>query len=192
MIYPNSTIESISELLFLETKISPSDLAIVLGNDYIKTMEHVHKLYQNHFINKIIITGHSAQRNKIPEAKRFFDYGLELGIPESSMILEPNATNSLENLKFTKEIIENSLGGFDHIKSILFIAKAFVCRRIEMTARALHYPPNIQYMFYPTVDLEGRNIGKYNWWKSETATKRVLEELQRIAVYTLKNDLALL
>lgn len=51
------------------------------------------------------------------------------------MFLENKATNSYENLNYSKQIIEEQFGGFEHCKKILFVAKAFVTRRIEMTAK---------------------------------------------------------
>ena len=59
-----------------------------------------------------------------------------------------------------------------------------------MTVQAF-YPSNINYVYYPIVDVKGKNIGKDSWWSSEESIKRVLEELRRISEYTLKGDLAL-
>jgi len=192
MNYPNNTIKTISEFLFYETEIKSCDIAIVLGNDHIKTMDSVKLLIDKKTIKgKVILTGHSAKKDKEPEAIRFFNYGKEIGVSENTMIIEPNATNSLENLLFSKVIIEEKLGGFNETKTIMFVAKAFVTRRIIMTAQSL-YPHNIEYIMFPTVDEEGKNIKKDNWWNNESAKKRVLEELKRISEYTLKGDLSLL
>lgn len=191
--YPSDTIKYISDLLFCESdKLNPCDLAIVLGNDYLGTMDDVFRLYQNGFIRgKIILTGHSAQGDKVPEAERFYKRGLALGLPDNMMIMEPCATNSHENLLFSKRIIEDELGGFDRWEGVLFVAKAFVLRRIRMTARALDYPSDDSLFYYGTVDKENRNIARDNWFERDISTKRVLEELVRIGQYTLKGDLSL-
>lgn len=190
-LYPNSTIEAISNLLFLETPIISCDIAIVFGNDYVETMDEVKNLWERGMIkNKIILSGHSAKKDKKPEAIRFKEYGLQIGLSEESMLLELEATNTLENLLYSREIIEKELCDFSKIKSIMFVAKAFVCRRIQMTVQAF-YPSNINYVYYPIVDVKGKNIGKDSWWSSEESIKRVLEELRRISEYTLKGDLAL-
>ncbi|MCI8626011.1 MAG: YdcF family protein [Lachnospiraceae bacterium] len=189
--YPNSTIEAISNLLFLETPITPCEIAIVFGNDYVGTMDEVKNLWGKGMIkNKIILSGHSAKKDKKPEAIRFMEYGLQIGLPKERMLLETEATNTLENLLYSRKLIETELGNLSSIKSIMFVAKAFVCRRIQMTIQAI-YPSKIDYVYYPVVDVKGRNIGKDCWWETEEAIKRVLEELRRISEYTLKGDLSL-
>lgn len=190
--YTNDTIDKITDFLFLENEIVPCQYAIVLGNELMETMVLVADLFNKGYIKeRIIITGHSVKKDRKPEAERFFEYGLSLGIPEHMMSLEKEATNTYENLLFSKRIIEGKNAEFKGINSLMFVAKAFVMRRIWMTSRALNYPKDINYVFFPTVDTEGRNIGRDTWWKSEIAIERVLAELQRIATYSLKGDLSI-
>lgn len=187
--YPNSTISAISELLFIDSnaKNSNADLAIVFGNDWIETMDEVYKLYIDGKIKKILITGHSANKDKEPEALRFKKRAIELGIPDNIILVEKVATNTKENFLFSKTIIENEIG-FDNIKSILLVCKTFHTRRVLMTAMNF-FPNNIDYTFLPMID--ERNIQKDNWWHDDIAKTRVLEELRRISDYTLKGDLSL-
>lgn len=185
--YPNDTIKTISEFLFLETPVEAVDIALVFGNDTVSTMEDVAKMYNLGLIKEgIILSGHSAGKDKVPECLRFYEKGSELGIPKDFMTIECDSTNTKENLANSLELI-NKL--YPNTSSIMFIAKAFVTRRIEMTARALSYPANIKYVYYPTLD--ERNISKHIWWNYPEATKRVLEEIKRISDYTLKGDLKL-
>lgn len=188
-----STVEAITKLLFLPKSVpNKADICIVLGNDYIDTMVHVKSIYEHGICDKFILTGHSAKMDKEPECERFFRRGIELGIPSNAMFLENKATNSYENLNFSKQIIEKQFGGFERCKKILFVAKAFVTRRVEMTAKNL-YPDFVETYYFPTVDdtETGKNIRSDNWWKNDAARKRVLEEVKRIAEYTLKGDLKL-
>ena len=188
-----STIDAITQLLFIPDRIpDAADVCIVLGNDYVDTMKMAKFVYDNGISDKFILTGHSARKDKEPECDRFFRRGMELGIPPEKMLLENKATNSYQNLQFSGEIIRDQLGGFENCRKILFIAKAFVTRRIEMTAKKL-YPEFVQTFFCSTFDdtETGKNIKMENWWKNDAAKKRVLEELARIAEYTLKGDLEL-
>lgn len=74
----------------------------------------------------------------------------------------------------------------------MFVAKAFVTRRIAMTAKNL-YPDFVQTYYLPTVDdtETGKNIRSDNWWINDAAKKRVFKEIKRIAEYTIKGDLKL-
>ncbi len=188
-----SAIDAITQFLFLPNNTpDKTDICIVLGNDYIDTMKIAKIIYEKGICKLFILTGHSANKDKEPECIRFYRKGLELGIPSECMILEDKATNTYENLDFSRIIIEEKLGGFENCNKILFVAKAFVTRRVEMTAKKL-YPSFVQTFYYPTVDNTetGKNIGEDNWWKSEVSKKRVLEEIKRISDYTLKGDLRL-
>lgn len=188
-----SAIEAITQLLFIPNNMPDKvDVCIVLGNDYVDTMIDVASIFNNGICDKFILTGHSAKKDKEPECDRFFKKGLELGIPAENMFLENRATNSYENLEFSKQIINEQLGGFDNCRKILFVAKAFVTRRVDMTAKKL-YPDFIQAFYYPTADNSenGKNIRADNWWKNEAATKRVMAEVERIGKYFLNGDLGI-
>lgn len=63
-------------------------------------------------------------------------------------------------------------------------------RRAKMCASACGYPAEA-IDFYGTVDKKGKNIGSDSWWTNEAAVKRVLEELKRVAEYSLKGDLSI-
>lgn len=184
-----STIDSITSLLFIESQIEPVDLIFVFGNDWTETMDEVSKLYFNNISETILITGNSAKGGAVDsEAIKFKSKGISLGIPESAIITETQATNTKENMVFSMGLIDEAIG-LDKIKKILFVCKTFHTRRVLMTARNF-LPPSIEFSFLPMID--ERKIEKHNWWTDELATKRVLEEIQRIAKYSLKGDLSIL
>jgi uncharacterized SAM-binding protein YcdF (DUF218 family) len=188
MTYPSDTIRIISEFLFIESKIEKVDLIFVFGNDWLKTMDHVSDLYYKGISSNILITGHSANKDRVEsEADRFSNYGISLGIPQNAFLLEKCATNTKENLEFSIPIIESKLG-LTKIKKILFVCKTFHTRRVLMTAQKW-LPSNIQLSFYPVND--ERNILKHNWWKTEETQERVMGEIRRIGEYTLQGDLSL-
>ena len=108
----------------------------------------------------------------------------EYNYNSNMFVLEKDATNIYENLVFSKKIIKD----FNKYNNILIMGAAFALRRIKMCASKLDYPLNkIQYI--GTVNKEGRNCGKYNWWMSEDAKIRVYQELERIGKYLIKGDL---
>lgn len=204
-IYPNETVRAISEFLFVETppsELGQCDLTVVLGNDFIDgTMLEVRRLLDAGVIlpdSKIVLSGATGLLNagKEKECLRLFRSGTEkFGISPSMFVLEDRASNSYENLAFTRELIETDREHFPDRRSlndfcrILFIGKSFMMRRVEMCARRLDYPPE-KLAYYGTVDRDGRDIGKDSWWKSETAASRVYGELERIGKYAAAGDLS--
>jgi len=194
----SETINAITKFLFLgkeEQELDIYDLIIFLGNnDIAGSSEALKFLYDTgHITNnsKVILSGNVGllDQDEEPEAKRIFDATISLGLPENIFIIEDNATNTLENLQFSKPKAEE-IQPLTSYRKILFIGKAFMARRAMMCASACGYPVD-KIDFYGTVDKKGKNINADTWWQSEEATKRVLEEIRRIADYTLKGDLSL-
>ena len=197
--YPSETIKAITEFLFIEQskeKLEPSDLVLVLGNDFIDgTAKEICGLYHAGKIMsdaKVILSGATGTLNagKQPECDRLYTSATEkYHMPPSLFIKENQATNAYQNFLYSKQIIME-MGGFDSFQQILCVGKAFLLRRASMYAAKLDYPMDkIQY--FGTVDSMGRNIGKATWWKSEAAINRVLAEIERIGKYGLKGDLSI-
>ena len=205
--YPNDTVRAISEFLFLETPASDlglCDLTIVLGNDFIDgTMREVRRLLDLGVIapeSKIVLSGATGLLNagKEKECIRMFRSGVEtFGIAPERLVMEDQATNSYQNLAFTKKLIEEDRAAFpdkrdlDSFARILIIGKSFMMRRAEMCARRLDYPME-KLAYFGTVDREGRNIGKDSWWLNDSAIARVYAEIERIGKYAGGGDLSAL
>ena len=73
------TIKKITDLLFIPQNIKKSDITIILGNDFVDTINIIEPFYRQNILGKIIITGHSPNKDKEPEAERFFKRAVELG-----------------------------------------------------------------------------------------------------------------
>lgn len=199
-IFPSETIEAITNFLFIgmsevEEVYSKYDLVIVLGNNMIKeTINELCKLRDSKcFTNEVTLklSGNCGQLSdtKVPESVRLYRIALEEGFPKNMLLQEKMATNTLENFKFSKEIIQSSKD-LQAFQSILVIGNAFLMRRAKMCAAACHYPME-KVEYYGISEKGDRNIGADSWWKSEEAVRRVMEELGRISAYTLKGDLSI-
>lgn len=194
----SETINAITQFLFIgkeEDQLKTYELMVFLGNDDIEGNADVIKtLWETGHINlktKVILSGNVGILNqgKEPEAIRLLNAVKQRGLPEEVFILEKEATNTIENFKLTKPIAE-AIKPLDSFDGILCVGRAFMARRAKMCAVACGYP--IENMdFFGTVDKNGKNISSDSWWKSEQAIKRVLEELKRVAEYSLKGDLSL-
>jgi hypothetical protein len=181
------TIKKITDLLFIPQNIKKSDITIILGNDFIDTINVIEPFYRQNILGKIIITGHSPNADKEPEAERFFKRAVALGFSIDDITLETRSTNTKENFEFTKEIIDKNFKVND-IKTITIVCLAFHTRRALMTARNI-FEKDIEFNFIPIVD--GRKISAEDWPNSKESTDRVLEEVRRIAIYSAKGDLSL-
>lgn len=180
----NNSIKAITDFLFYETRIPKKvDIVFVLWNNYLDTMKELSILLKTVNYNKILITG-GAYLNKKKEADLFKEQGLKLGVKEENLILESNATNTKENIIFSRQILEDLDFRFKY-KKILFVCKSFHTRRVLMTLNNYFFK-DIKFYFYP---LQDGFIDKENWFKNEGAKKRILEELIRIWEYSINKDL---
>lgn len=197
--YPSSTIAAITQFLFIGSEkkdLKPSDLVIVLGNEFIDgTVCEINDLFLKGIIREdatIILSGATGSLNagEELECNCLFECATKkYHMPARLFVKECKATNAYLNFLYSKELIQK-LGGFQKYSSILCIGKAFLLRRASMYASKLGYPVE-KMQYYGTVDTEGKNIGADSWWKSDEAINRVMAEVERIGKYYLKGDLSI-
>ncbi len=187
-------IEAISNFLFIEDDIKnlrKSDLLIILCNNNLKGITQLFDdLFKREVIDDntlVVISGNRGLLDNFEGTECDNVYNIlvnDYNYNSKMFVLKKNATNIYENLVFSKNIIKD----FSKYNNILIMGAAFALRRIKMCASKLDYPlDKIQYI--GTVDKEGRNCGKDNWWMNEEAKIRVYQELERNGKYLVKGDL---
>ncbi|MGM0217868.1 YdcF family protein [Enterococcus sp. AZ126] len=62
---------------------------------------------------KILMSGGKGDDEHVAESIAMKDYAIEKGIPEEDILVESNSKNTLENMRFSKEIMETVFGGTD-------------------------------------------------------------------------------
>jgi uncharacterized SAM-binding protein YcdF (DUF218 family) len=86
----------------------------------------------------IVFTGATSPttRERMPrgEAVHYRERALELGVPSSAILVEPQARNTGDNIRFSRELLEET--GVD-VSSVLLISKPYEERRAYATARKL-------------------------------------------------------
>ncbi|MFD4482795.1 YdcF family protein [Streptomyces sp. NPDC058471] len=76
----------------------------------------------------------TAARFPRGEAVHYREHALELGVPDSAILLEPKAGNTGQNIMFSREVL--AAAGFTP-KSVLLVSKPYMERRSFATARKL-------------------------------------------------------
>ena len=67
-----------------------------------------YELYKNGYASMIIATGAKGYGEDVSEAVATKKLLIELGVPETGIIEENNSTNTVENLKFSKELMKKN------------------------------------------------------------------------------------
>jgi uncharacterized SAM-binding protein YcdF (DUF218 family) len=119
-----------------------SDAVIVLGarvnyNNYLNPclvarVEHGAKLVRDGLAKFLIVSGGVDIEDGASEAKAMREIALAAGISSEQIILEPKATSTFENLKFSKVILEQR-----KLKSVIVVTEPYHMPRAAMIARKL-------------------------------------------------------
>jgi len=80
----------------------------------------------------VVVSGGRESSGDITEAEAMRDYLMAEGIDESRILLEPNATSTMENFRFAKELIEKKTG--KPVSDITFATNNFHVLRAKMLA----------------------------------------------------------
>ncbi|MFE3941018.1 YdcF family protein [Streptomyces sp. NPDC059118] len=116
----------------------PCSVAIGLGSHDLGVADTAVELYRRDMAPLLVFTGATSPttRERMPcgEAVHYRERALALGVPDSAVLLEPRARNTGENLRFSRELLEEA--GVD-VSSVLLVSKPYEERRANATARKL-------------------------------------------------------
>ncbi|WP_405060324.1 YdcF family protein [Kribbella sp. NBC_01505] len=114
--------------------LRPADIGIGLGSHDLGVATFAADLFHQGLFPTLIFTGANSPSTtaRFPrgEAIHHRDHAIELGVPASNILIEPRATNTGENITFTRDL----LAGTD-VKSVLLISKPYMQRRAFATCQ---------------------------------------------------------
>jgi uncharacterized SAM-binding protein YcdF (DUF218 family) len=113
-------------------------VAVALGSHDLGVADTAADLYRRGYAPLIVMTGASSPttRDRMPrgEAEHYRERAVELGVPESAVLVEPKATNTGENIRYSRELLEAA--GVE-ATSVLLVSKPYEERRAYATMRKL-------------------------------------------------------
>ncbi len=177
-------VKDITEYIFVEPRIQKADLLFVFGTRHKEAILEAYNLYKQGLIPKILISGGINRVTKKCEARDMKSGLIKLGVKAKDIILEDKATNSLENVLFSKMVIEDKIG-FKNVKKLMVLTKDYHSRRALMTIKK-HFPKNIK-LCLAVYNVDGLN--KNNWFNGKKNEKIVLEEYSKIKEYLNRGDI---
>ncbi len=115
-----------------------ADILFLLGNEDLRCGELAARLWHEQYAPWLVISGATGRNTsgvfKKTEAELFGEVAIACGVPESALVLETRATNTGENVRFTRELLSRR-GIFP--KKILAVQKPYGERRVLATLRHL-------------------------------------------------------
>ena len=177
-------IQKITNYIFLKSNPQKADMALVFGTRYHEGLDKVYELYRDGLIKNILISGGNNRFTGENEASEMSKKLLAMGVKKEDLVLEDRATNSLENVIFSKDVIERQFG-LGKVKKIIAIVKHYHSRRALMTLKR-HFPAQIE-LIPVTYEVNGFTAG--SWFDSEKGREKVFGELEKIKKYLAKGDI---
>ena len=126
-------------------ELRPVDAAIGLGSHDLGVATRSAELYRSGLFPTLVFTGANSATtvDVFPrgEAVHFREHALELGVPDEAILLEPNATNTGQNITFSRNVL--AAAGI-RPRTVLLISKPYMERRSFATARKLW--PGVEFL----------------------------------------------
>ncbi|MGG1556073.1 YdcF family protein [Paenibacillus ferrarius] len=173
MSYP---FDCITDFMFIETNIDPADVIMVPGGSHPQLMEKAVELFHQGLAPYILPSGGSTPNVKSTVWEFLRDIGIALGVPENAILREDKATNTFENSRFSKQILQQM--GIRPSKAIL-VCKSYHARRALLTYQVDFNETT--FMVAPVTDKTGTN--KDNWFLDEKRINFVMKELTKVGQY---------
>lgn len=159
------------------------DAIFVFGHNNPDVAHHSAKLFAQERAPVVLVSGGVGPKTELPseyasEADHYAGILKTRGVPESCIILEDRATNTLENVQFGMTKLIEAL---KDVRSVIAVAVPPLLRRSLLTLRR----------HYPNVTVYGSAHDMRSQWTSDAKrTKRMCGEIDRLRRYSTKGDIA--
>ncbi len=178
--------KNIWDFLKINQDLTKSDLILVLGNSDIRTVDKAVELYKKNYANKIIITGGlgriSSNLFDKPEAVVFKNIAVQKGVKDLDIKIESNSTNTFDNFRFTKKMIDESKVS---VKSIIIVTKPYMEKRAYLMAKEIFHNTNLT---VTSPDIEFSNYPNQILTK-EFVINMLVGEIQRMIIYASHSEI---
>lgn len=184
----DAQIEGLAETLWnyhlLKHQLAKADAILVLCSHDERVAERGAQLFLEGWAPLIIFSGgRGAITSKLwnePEAERFARIAVRLNVPPENILIEPNSTNTGENIAFTRQLLAER--GLDPQKFIV-VQKPYMERRSYATFRKL-WPEKELIVTSPQVSFRDYLAEYTNRSLSESDVVGIMVgDLQRIRIY---------
>ena len=131
-----SLAETLWNYHLMKHQVAKADAIMVLCSHDERVAERGAQLFLDGYAPLIIFSGGQGAITSTlwdePEAERFANIAINMGVPRESIVIETESTNTGENVQFTRKLVEEK--GLDPLKFIL-VQKPYMERRAYATFR---------------------------------------------------------
>ena len=164
----------------------PGEVIVVFGTNDLRVAEFAARLHSAGYGRTLICTGGMAHGGDLletgwsrTEAEVFADEAESCGVPRECILLEPRATNTAENVRFTRELC--AAHGI-RPRNVVLAMKPFMQRRVWATM-AVEWPEMPATLASPQMTLEEYVTADL---PAEKVIHIMMGDLQRLWIYGRK------
>lgn len=176
-------VETLWDYHDMHHELRPVDVGIGLGSHDLGVAVHTTALYHQSLFPSIVFTGANApttvERFPKGEAVHYREYALDHGVPDEAILVEPRATNTSENMTYTRQLLHEQ--GIT-ASSVILVSRPYQQRRAYATAKKVW--PEVEILCsserLPLLDYV-ESIGD-----ADKVINMLIGDTQRITVYAEK------
>jgi len=119
--------------LRIDNELQRADAIVMFGSHDPLVAEYASQLYLDNWAPIIVFSGARGQSTadwEKTEADTYADIARKMDVPEKDLLVENKSTNTAENIKFTKKLLEDNKV---HPKRIIIVQKPYMGRRVLVT-----------------------------------------------------------
>jgi uncharacterized SAM-binding protein YcdF (DUF218 family) len=172
-------VREINARLLVQTPLVPADFLFVFGTreGVAEFVDAIVKLWRGGFCRHILISGGPTWNNDDAEAFVLRRAVVAAGVPDNIILIEPQATNTGENVLFSLPVIDEQIG-LRNIRSVIALGK--VCTSVRYLMTLQKHWPEVDKMLAP-VNYFGHSIEQ--WQHHPVARARILREWRKLEPY---------
>ncbi len=146
-------------------RMEQSDCILVLGSHDLRPAERAAELFLQGLAPMILFSGglgNFTREWKEPEAEKFAEVALKMGVPASALLLECKSTNTGENILFSKQLLKDKN---IVVRNLILVQKPYMERRSYATIRkqwpeveVLVTSPAISFEEYPNEEIPADKV----------------------------------
>ena len=115
-------------MVVLGCQVKPWGPSVLLQDRLNKTLAY----WEEHPETVIVVSGAQGPDEPSTEARAMADYLMEKGVPEKNILLEEKSHNTMQNLRYSKQLLEEQ--GYDISQGVAVVSNGFHLTRARMLA----------------------------------------------------------
>lgn len=172
-------ISLISRCFFPPDNPGPADVGIVFGmNDPRRPARQAIELFHAGAVRRLLFTGGHNDRLGTSEARAMARLAQEGGVPPDAILIEDQARNTDENVRFSKRLLERRFGA-GGVDSAMLLTIHYHLRR-ALLAAGRQFSPRValRWTCYASLHYDSQT-----WFEVERGRRDVLSESRKIEQY---------